>query len=75
MNLFNFSGDIYGSSCSYSPSIKNHLRPADGDFGFSTIVQPSLLDYVRSNAGKIRNNGFFLPFQLSFTQHTKERTQ
>ena len=75
MNLFNHSGDNYGSSRINTPSIKGHLRPLDGDFGFSTIVQPSVLDNVRTNSGKTRNYGVFLPFQLSFTQHTKERTK
>ena len=75
MNLFNHSGDNYGSSRINTPSIKGHLRPLDGDFGFSTIVQPSVLDHVRTNSGKTRNYGVFLPFQLSFTQHTKERTK
>ena len=75
MNLFNHSGDNYGSSRINTPSIKGHLRPLDGDFGFSTIVQPSVLDNVRTNSGKAGNYGVFLPFQLSFTQHTKERTK
>ena len=75
MNLFNHSGDNYGSSRINTPSIKGHLRPLDGDFGFSTIVQPSVLDNVRTNSGKTRNYGVFLPFQLSSTQHTKERTK
>jgi hypothetical protein len=75
MNLFNHSGDNYGSSRINTPSIKGHLRPLDGDFGFSTIIQPSVLDNVRTNSGKTRNYGVFLPFQLSFTQHTKERTK
>lgn len=75
MNLFNHSGDNYGSSRINTPSIKGHLRPLDGDFGASTIVQSSLLDNVRTNSGKTRNYGVFLPFQLSFTQHTKERTK
>lgn len=72
MNLFNHSGDIYGSCSTYSTSIKGHLRPFDGDSGTSTIVQSSLLDNVRTNPGKTGNYGFFLPFQLSSTQHTKE---
>ena len=75
MNLFNHSGDNYGSSRINTPSIKGHLRPLDGDFGFSTIIQPSVLDNVRTNSGKTRNYGVFLPFQLSSTQHTKERTK
>ena len=75
MNLFNHSGDNYGSSRITTPSIKGHLRPFDGDFGASTIVQPSVLDNVRTNSGKTRNYGVFLPFQLSSTQHTKERTK
>ena len=75
MNSFNHSGDNYGSSRINTPSIKGHLRPLDGDFGFSTIIQPSVLDNVRTNSGKTRNYGVFLPFQLSFTQHTKERTK
>ncbi len=74
MNLFNHSGDNYGSSRINTPSIKGHLRPLDGDFGVSVSVQPSVLDNVRTNSGKAGNNGFFLPFQLSSTQHTKERT-
>ena len=75
MNLFNHSGDNYGSSRINTPSIKGHLRPLDGDFGVSGSVQPSVLDNVRTNSGKTRNYGVFLPFQLSFTQHTKERTK
>lgn len=73
MNLFNHSGDTHGSCSTYSTSIKGHLRPFDGDSGTSTIVQSSLLDNVRTNSGKTGNYGFFLPFQLSSTQHTKER--
>ena len=75
MNLFNHSGDNYGSSRINTPSIKGHLRPLDGDFGFSFNLQPSVLDKVRTNSGKTRNDGVFLPFQLSSTQHTKERTK
>ena len=75
MNLFNRSGDNYGSSRINTPSIKGHLRPLDGDFGVSVSVQPSVLDNVRTNSGKTRNYGVFLPFQLSSTQHTKERTK
>ena len=75
MNLFNHSGDNYGSSRINTPSIKGHLRPLDGDFGFSFNLQPSVLDHVRTNSGKTRNYGVFLPFQLSSTQHTKERTK
>lgn len=75
MNLFNHSGDNYGSSRINTPSIKGHLRPLDGDFGVSVSVQPSVLDHVRTNSGKTRNYGVFLPFQLSSTQHTKERTK
>ena len=75
MNCLTFSGDIHGSSRTYSPSIKGHLRPFDGDSGISTFVQPSVLDNVRTNSGKTRNYGFFLPFQLSSTQHKKERNQ
>ena len=75
MNLFNRSGDNYGSSRINTPSIKGNLRPLDGDFGFSVSVQPSVLDHVRTNSGKTRNYGVFLPFQLSSTQHTKERTK
>ena len=75
MNLFNNSGDNYGSSRINTPSIKGHLRPLDGDFGVSVSVQPSVLDHVRTNSGKTRNYGVFLPFQLSSTQHTKERTK
>ena len=73
MNCFNFSGDIYGSSSSYSPSIKNHLRPFAGDFGTRPIVQPGVLDNVRSEPRASGNNGFFQHFQLSSTQHQKER--
>ena len=75
MNLFNHSGDNYGSSRITTPSIKGHLRPLDGDFGVSVSVQPSVLDNVRTNSGKTMNYGVFLPFQLSSTQHTKERTK
>ena len=75
MNLFNHSGDNYGSSRITTPSVKGHLRPLDGDFGVSVSVQPSVLDNVRTNSGKTRNYGVFLPFQLSSTQHTKERTK
>lgn len=75
MNLFNHSGDNYGSSRINTPSIKGHLRPLNGDFGVSVSVQPSVLDNVRTNYGKTRNYGVFLPFQLSSTQHTKERTK
>ena len=75
MNLFNHSGDTHGSSSTYSSSIKGHLRPFDGDSGASTIVQSSLLDNVRTNSGKTGNYGVFLPFQLSSTQHTKERNK
>lgn len=72
MNLFNHSGDTYGSSRITTPSIKGHLRPFNGDSGTSTFVQPGLLDNVRTNSGKTGNYGFFLPFQLSSTQHKKE---
>lgn len=75
MNLFNHSGDTHGSSSTYSSSIKGHLRPFDGDSGSSLIVQSSVLDNVRTNPGKTGNYGIFLPFQLSSTQHTKERNK
>jgi hypothetical protein len=75
MNLFNHSGDTHGSSSTYSSSIKGHLRPFDGDSGSSLIVQSSVLDNVRTNPGKTGNYGVFLPFQLSSTQHTKERNK
>ena len=75
MNLFNHSGDTHGSSSTYSSSIKGHLRPFDGDSGSSIIVQSSVLDNVRTNPGKTGNYGVFLPFQLSSTQHTKERNK
>ena len=65
----------HGSNRNHSSSVRGHLRPLDGDFGFSVSVQPSVLDHVRTNSGKTRNYGVFLPFQLSFTQHTKERTK
>ena len=72
MNLFNHSGDTNGSCSTYSTSVKGHLRPFNGDSGTRSIVQSSLLDNVRTNSGKTGNYGFFLPFQLSSTQHTKE---
>lgn len=75
MNLFNYSGDTNGSSSTYSSSVKGHFRPFNGDSGTSTIVQSSVLDHVRTNPGKTGNYGFFLPFQLSSTQHTKERNK
>lgn len=72
MNLFNHSGDTHGSCSTYSIGVKGHLRPFNGDSGTHSIVQFGLLDNVRSNPGKTGNYGFFLPFQLSSTQHTKE---
>ena len=65
----------HGANRNHSPSVKGHLRPLNGDFGFSINLQPSVLDNVRTNSGKTRNYGVFLPFQLSSTQHTKERTK
>ena len=73
MYCFSFSGDIYGSSRSYSPSVKNHLRPFDTHTGISPVVQPGVLDNVRSEPRASGNNGFFQHFQLSSTQHQKER--
>jgi len=64
--IFNTSiGDKYGSNRISSPSIKNHLRPITGHFGFGAVVQPSLLVNVRTDMGKAGNNGFFQHFQLS----------
>ena len=75
MNCLTFSGDIYGSNRTHSPSVKGHLRPLAGDFGTRPIVQPGVLDHVRSAARAPRDNGFFQHFQLSSTQHQKERNQ
>ena len=69
MNCLTFSGDIYGSNRTHSPSVKGHLRPFAGDFGTRPIVQPGVLDNVRSAAGTPGNNGFFQHFQLSSTQY------
>ena len=75
MNCLTFSGDIYGSSNCYSPSIKGHLRPLASDFGTRPLVFSSVLDYVRSTTRAPRDNGIFQHFQLSSTQHQKERNQ
>ena len=68
MNLFNFSGDTYGSSSTYSPSIKNHLRPFDYDFGASSIKHHVWVDNVESHVGKSNNTSHICSILLPYSQ-------
>lgn len=69
MNCFNFSGDLHGSSRSYSPSIKNHLRPIDYDIGSSGKQHHVRLDHVRSAMGEGCNTSDLCRIQLSYSQY------
>ena len=68
MNLFNFSGDTYGSSSAYSPSIKNHLRPFDYDIGSDCYQRDVRLDNVEPNVGKSGNTSHICSILLPYSQ-------
>ena len=68
MNLFNFSGDTYGSSSAYSPSIKNHLRPFDYDIGSSSLLRNVRVDNVESDVGKSDNTSHIRSILLPYSQ-------
>ena len=74
MNLFNYSGDIYGSSRSHSPSVKNHLRPLNYDLGADSQQHHVRLDHVRPAMGESGHTSDICRIQLSYSQHPREDT-
>ena len=73
MNCLTLPGINHGSNSSYSPSIKNHLRPLDNNISASRIVNNVRVDNVESNVGTGDNTSHIRSIQLSCSQYQGEK--
>ena len=65
-------GDRYGSSSLGTPSIRNHYRPLDNDFGFNSIKRDVRMDNVESNVGKSGNTSHIRSILLPYSEYKRE---
>ena len=69
MNPLTKYGDIYGCNYSHSPSVKNHLRPADNDIGSNRIVSNVRVDNVESDVGESDYSSYICNFLLPSSKY------
>ena len=68
MNCLTFTGINHGCNHSYSPSVKNHLRPLDYDTGSHSVQRHVRLDNVESHVGKGDNTSHIRSILLPYSQ-------
>ena len=67
----NFNGDQNGSSSLGAPSVRNHYRPLDNDFGFNFVKRNVRLDNVESHVGEGGNTSHICNILLPFSERKR----
>ena len=68
MNCLTFTGINHGCNHSYSPSVKNHLRPLDYNSGSHSLKRHVRLDNVESHVGKSDDTSHIRSILLPYSQ-------
>ena len=72
MTLLHKTGDIHGCNFTHSPSVKNHLRPADHHTSSNRIVNHVRVDHVESDVGESHDPCHIRSFQLPFSKSQRK---
>jgi len=75
MNCLTLTGINHGCNSTYSPSIKNHLRPLDYNIGAHRIKRHVRVDNVESHVGEGNNTSHIRSILLPYSQcQRKDKT-